>query len=130
MVSTVEHPLKDPKTAQWGRPVTHSDYSKLLKGFMPQEMEQKWMVITDTPDAQGNTVVHICRSWTSSERYSLTIAGGNPDETKAKDWATIVKVSWHKEETAYATGELVNEDEVKDLVVRMCQGLCGCALES
>lgn len=120
------HPLKNPATAQWGRTLTHSDYNKMLKGFMPQDMDDKWMVITDTPDAQGNTVVHICRSWTSQEHFSLTVAAGNSNETGAKDWATIVKISWNEQ----SGGVQITEEEAKESAVNLSKGLLGCGLKN
>ena len=120
------HPLENPATAQWGRTLTHSDYSKMLKGFSPQDMEDRWMILTDTPDAQGNTVVHAYRSWTSQEQFSLTIAVGNPNKTEAKDWATIVKISWNEQ-----PGEIqITEEEAKEFAVNLCKGLLVCGLEN
>jgi len=120
------HPLENPATAQWGRTLTHSDYSKMLKGFSPQDMEDRWMILTDTPDAQGNTVVHAYRSWTSDEHFSLTIAAGNPNKTEAKDWATIIKISWIEKSGAIET----TEEEAKKFAVGLCNGLLGLSLEN
>ncbi|KAF2639442.1 hypothetical protein P280DRAFT_470117 [Massarina eburnea CBS 473.64] len=118
-------PLENPVTAEWGRTITHNDYNKMLKGFMPQDMDEKWMIATDTPGAQGNTVVHICRSWTSKEQYALTISAGNPNDTDAKDWGKIVKISWNDK----FMGMFISEEEAKKEAVGFCKWLLRCELE-
>jgi hypothetical protein len=60
--------LKDPATAPWGLTFTFDAYNKMLRGFVPTSMDIKWEIVTDTPDAHGNTVVHLYRSWTRRER--------------------------------------------------------------
>ncbi|KAM3087027.1 hypothetical protein ACMFMF_000959 [Clarireedia jacksonii] len=114
-------PLENPVTAQWGYPLTHSDYNKMLKGFTPRDMDDKWVVATDTPDAQGNTIVRICRSWTATEQFLLTIAARNSNEAETKHWATIVKISWNKKPGAL---EVTEEDAIES-AVNLCKGLLG-----
>ncbi|KAF2656309.1 hypothetical protein K491DRAFT_692153 [Lophiostoma macrostomum CBS 122681] len=118
-------PIDKPQTAEWGRKITHSDYQKMLKGSMPEDMDDKWMVITDKPDAQGNTVVHLCRSWTNKEVYSYTVEAGDPNSTEAKDWATIVKVSWPE----IWAGEEVTEEEAKESAIAFSRGRLGCDMK-
>lgn len=116
-----------PGTAQWDRTMTHEDYNKMLQGHKPQMMEDKWTIKTDVPeDAQGNTVLHVYFGWTPRESISLDIAAGDPSKTEAKDWATIVKISWKIE---HAGGLKVSEEEAKTSAIRLCNNLLGCALE-
>ncbi|KAJ4339559.1 hypothetical protein N0V95_007749 [Ascochyta clinopodiicola] len=104
-------PLENPATADWDLKITHSDYNKMLEGFRPQQMEDKWMILADTPDSQGNTVVHIYRSWGCHEYISLDVKAGDPKDTGAKEWATAVKISWNEH-----LGNMENkEEEVKEL---------------
>jgi hypothetical protein len=122
-------PLTNPTTAQWAHPLTHSDYNKILKGFMPQDMDDKWMIVTDTPSAEGNTVVHICRSWTSYEWYSLTITAGDSKDIEAKDWGTIAEISWNKE-TLGNLGTETTEEEAKETAIAFCKHWLGCTMET
>jgi hypothetical protein len=122
------NPLVNPTTAQWAHPLTHSDYSKILKGFLPRDMDDKWMIVTDTPDADGNTVVHICRSWSSNEHYSLSIAAGSSNDIEAKDWATIAEISWSKESLGYL-GEETTEEEAKESAIAFCKHFLDCTME-
>jgi hypothetical protein len=104
------HSLSNPARAQWNHPLSHSDYTKMLRGFKPADMDDRWMIITDTPDKQGNTVVHVYRSWTSIEK------------TGGKAWATIVEIAWDK----YPGEQEVTEEEIKELAPRLCRGLLEC----
>jgi hypothetical protein len=117
--------LENPATAQWGHTLTHSDYNKMVKGFRPQNMDDKWMIVTDTPDAQGNIVVRLCRSWGAKEYFSLTVAPGNPNETEGKDWATVVKISWDEK----LMGQ-TDEEEAKQMVINLCKGFLGCEFKN
>ena len=117
------HPIAHPASAPWGLPITHADYNKLVKGFHPRDMDDKWLCLSDKPDALGNTVVHAYRSWTSHEQVSITIAAGNAKDTTANKWATLEKLSWDKDN--YAT-----EEEAKDLAMKVCRRLLGCELKN
>jgi hypothetical protein len=117
--------LEDPLTADWRCTITYSDYNKMLKGWMGESMDDKWMVFTDTPDNEGNTVVHVCRSWTGIENFSLKIVAGNPNETEAKEWGTTVQISW-LEYTRSIPETKVTEEDVKKRARGLCRRLLGC----
>ena len=118
------HYLENPATAQWGHAISHSDYSKMLKGWRPRSMDDKWMIITDTPDGEGSTVVRICRSWTSREMYLFTVTASNP-KNGGKDWATITKIAWNP----HVGGEVISEEEAKRTAINFCKGLMRCELK-
>jgi hypothetical protein len=120
--------MEAPATATWNLPISHSDYSKILKGWSPRDMDDKWMFCADEPDTQGNTIARICRSWTSSEQLSITIAAGDPSEigTINASWAKITQISWVK----VFAGLPVDEEEAKDMACRMCKGMLRCDLEN
>jgi hypothetical protein len=126
-------PLENPATAQWGRPITHSDYTKMLKGFFPPDMDGKWAVATKMPDAQGNTVVSVCRSWTSTAQYVLTIEAGDFEDTKAKAWGKIVKIDWNilfgVSVAEQEDGVQISEKKAKKNGVGACKWLLGCEME-
>jgi hypothetical protein len=123
-------PLENPATAPWGRKITHSDYTKMLGGFMPQMMEEKWMAEADTPDAQGNTILRLLRSWTSREMCVLTIEAGDFARTEDKDWATIVDISWDKSGWGRGWGPDTTDEEAKTEALLFCQQLMSCELEN
>ncbi|KAL1612005.1 hypothetical protein SLS60_000228 [Paraconiothyrium brasiliense] len=116
-----------PATAEWDRTITHEDYTKILQGYRPQQMEDKCTVVADAPeDAQGNTILHVYFGWKPREEISLEIATGDPNKTDAKDWATIVTISWKVE---HPGGLTTSEEEAKTTAINLCNNLLGCELE-
>ncbi|KAJ4293513.1 hypothetical protein N0V90_008796 [Kalmusia sp. IMI 367209] len=86
-------------------------------------MDDKWMVITDTPeDAQGNIVVHACWGLRNYERFALTVAAGDLNKTDA----TIIKIPWKVERS---DGTNMSEKEAKDCGIGFCKELLKCAME-
>ncbi|KAJ4359573.1 uncharacterized protein N0V89_000128 [Didymosphaeria variabile] len=120
------HPIQDPATAEWGLTIKRADYDKLLEGFRPRDMDDKWLCITDKPDAQGNTTVHWYRSWTDTEQYAITVQVGDSNKAEGNDWAKLAKITWEKE-----LGSLeVPAEEAKESAVNLCRGFMGCELEN
>ena len=62
-----------PVTSAWDVPIPCTELSKLINGFQPRAMEDKWFVYVDGSDAQGNAVVHMFRSWTENKMAELKI---------------------------------------------------------
>jgi hypothetical protein len=112
-------PIAQRATAPWDVPLDYTDYNKLMKGFRPESMDDKWVCYTDKPNTERNAVIHMCRSWTGQEQVSLTIAVGNFNETKADDWAKITEISWDKG----AQKQLVTEEAAKELATNLYKGL-------
>ncbi|KAJ5601869.1 hypothetical protein N7510_011403 [Penicillium lagena] len=105
-------PMANPATAAWDVPISSPDHSKLLKGFSPQDMDARWGLQADAPDAQGNSILRIYRSWTGDEQMALTV-----QQTK------ISQIQWIQRED-------FGENDAKDFVKRMCRSLLGCDLEA
>ncbi|KAF2123431.1 hypothetical protein P153DRAFT_401911 [Dothidotthia symphoricarpi CBS 119687] len=115
-----------PAVAQWGCTITYKDYNNMLKGYKPRVMEDKWLIETNAPDDAQGITVHIYFGWTSREEISLDIAAGDPTKTEAKDWATIVKISWKAQR---AGGSKVSEKEAKTMAISLFNNLMGCEVE-
>lgn len=120
------HPIRDPVTSEWGLAITRADYDKLLQGFRPRDMDDKWLCITDKPDAHGNTTVHWYRSWTDTEQFAITMEVDKADKSKGDDtWARFSRISWERE-----VGSLeVPLEEAKESIVNLSRGYVGCKLE-
>jgi hypothetical protein len=56
--------FRQPVRTAWVVPVAWTLVPKLLNGFNPVNMEDKWFVYADGPDVNGKVVVHFVRSWT------------------------------------------------------------------
>lgn len=60
------HPMLEPHDLPLGKIENRIDadfYEKVINGFIPTVMEQKWFVFVE------NDIIHICRSWTGFEIY-------------------------------------------------------------
>jgi hypothetical protein len=120
------HPIQVPATAEWGLAINRSDYEKLLEGFRPRDMDDKWLCITDKPDAQGNATVHWYRSWTDTEHFAINVESCNSSEAEGNDWARFTKITWEK-----VVGSLeVPAEEAKQSAVNLCRGFVGCELDN
>jgi hypothetical protein len=107
-------PMTNPSTAPWNVPISSTDYSKLLNGFRPQDMDDKWYLHADEPDAQGNFILHIDRSWTGHEQMALIVQP-----------TRISEIQWVLLREAYG-----DESDVKKFAKSMCRGFLGCDLEA
>jgi hypothetical protein len=103
--------------------VTYSSYANMFEGFQPKDMDDKWAVIVDDPDAQGNTVVRVIRSWLSEEFFTLTIEAGNFGNTEVEEWAKIVDISWTPN---FFQSRVIDEAEAKRWAKSMLKGCMGC----
>lgn len=65
--------FETPVTSTWNISIPRTEVPKLINGFLPRAMEDKWVVYADGPDAQGNAVVHMFRSWTRHKMAELKI---------------------------------------------------------
>ncbi|KAH7353722.1 hypothetical protein B0T11DRAFT_331641 [Plectosphaerella cucumerina] len=117
------HPIKNPKTAPWDLPISLDDFNKLIKGYQPQAMEDRWMCRADGPDAQGNITVYIYRSWTGYEHYQITAASSPDGSESDMKGARITGVTW---ESGKSGG--ISEEEAKDLAIKICRAKMGCVL--
>lgn len=86
--------VKPPETVPWDFPITRADYSKILRGYRPQMMEDKWSIKTKESAEGGNTIMRAMWGWLSYEHTRLTIVPGDPntEDSEAKDWARIVRI--------------------------------------
>lgn len=67
-------PMKEPLTAPWDLSISDADVEKLKVGFKPHSMDDKWDILVENPDKDGNLSIHIIRSWLQEECYILHIA--------------------------------------------------------
>ncbi|OSS54472.1 hypothetical protein B5807_00525 [Epicoccum nigrum] len=115
-----------PETADWNLPITHADYTKLLAGHVPRDMDDKVWIQTEVPEAPSNTVLHIYHGWKAREVLRIEIAAGDANDTEAREWASIVKIWWRKE---YKGEEDMTEGEAKMFAVNTCNYVLGCGIE-
>ncbi|KAI1264520.1 hypothetical protein F5Y18DRAFT_428149 [Xylariaceae sp. FL1019] len=118
--------IQKPKTAGWDASIPASQLIRLLNGFSPSQMEDKWFVYAEGPDERGEVVVHMHRSWTGYENIRLKVnvpldAEGN---VKAED-GRIREIVWETDEERYSG---VDEMEAKRTAEGVCEWVLGVEL--
>ncbi|KAE9374111.1 hypothetical protein N431DRAFT_437635 [Stipitochalara longipes BDJ] len=84
-----------PVVSTWDVPIPRTEFSKLINGFLPRAMEDKWFVYGDGPDAQGNAVVHMARSWTGHKMAELKIkVSVDEDGEFPEEDPKITEITW------------------------------------
>ncbi|KAM0267474.1 hypothetical protein ACHAQH_010101, partial [Verticillium albo-atrum] len=91
-------PIRNPTVSIWNLGLSMSDVTKLLGGFQPAALEDRWMSCVDGPDDDNGTfVVHFYRSWTSEEQFQIKAkiaASGGMAATGAEYQAEIEEITW------------------------------------
>lgn len=87
------------------------------------------MCRADAPDARGDFVVHVHRSWTGDEllRMNVVLAVPERDDESAhsnEPHAKITDITWDSGEGSFLT----TEAEAKDLATGVCRGVLDCDL--
>ncbi|KAJ4244090.1 hypothetical protein NW757_010723 [Fusarium falciforme] len=114
--------IKKPKSMPWHARLSGSDMTKLLRGFRPSDMEHKWTIAASGPDNKGIIDVHLCRSWTGSEIYTVRVRVLTGEDGKLGD---AEKDGGEVFEILYETSNKFDntcEREVEDMAVGLCQG--------
>lgn len=118
---------KQVMTAPWGLRLTSADLARLIAGYQPTEMEDRWMCRADGPDEQGNTMVYVHRSWTGHKQFQFKVNALPQNESKAGDFhkGEITEITWERG----ASPNLVTKEAAKDLSMRIFRGVLGCELK-
>ena len=104
--------FEQPMTAVWDPLVPYSELPKLLLGFKPRAMEDKWFVYTDGPDAQGNSVIHMHRSWTGYKNIEARFLVKKDDDGNVmEEDAYFTEIMW---ESSNAKVQGLTEDTAKE----------------
>ncbi|ESZ97770.1 hypothetical protein SBOR_1852 [Sclerotinia borealis F-4128] len=66
-------PMKEPLTAPLDVPISDADVEKIKVGSRSRSMDDKWDLLVEDPDENGNLSLHIIRNWLQNECYILHI---------------------------------------------------------
>ncbi|KAK7192333.1 hypothetical protein DPSP01_004921 [Paraphaeosphaeria sporulosa] len=117
-------PFSKPVTRPWSHVIPSSELPKLLNGFIPNQMEDKWFVYTDGPDAQGNAAVRFFRSWTGYAMVSAKLVMSMDGEGRAKEEdARFTELTWETDKEMY-NGDM----DAPGTVLGVAQWCMGCQL--
>ncbi|KAF7543552.1 hypothetical protein G7Z17_g10652 [Cylindrodendrum hubeiense] len=121
-----------PTSAPWAVVISHEDFQKLMKGFYPKDMDDKWVVQTDGPDEQGFYTAKFARSWTSFLIVSLKIQVelGENGEVLSDRSPQIQEVSWELDRKRWGSrpDEPYTDKDAKEIAIALCQGRLGFTL--
>jgi hypothetical protein len=117
-----------PATAEWGFAIPYDEYKNILQGFDPRSMDDKWSVVADTPDEQGNTIVHFYFGRENNEEVALTLTASKPDPagSEAKEWGSITRIAWKEEMLGMP---VLSEKGAKSKAINLCNYLLNCKIE-
>jgi hypothetical protein len=116
-------PMKDPLTEPWDLSISDADMEKLKVGFKSKSMDDKWDILIEDPDEDGNISLHILRSWFQEECYILHIVPkpSNDDGGSTK----IQSFTWE----GNRGGWQCDGEQAKKEAVILCRGRLGCEFE-
>ncbi|KAF4626584.1 hypothetical protein G7Y89_g11578 [Cudoniella acicularis] len=107
-----------PVVSTWGVPVPRAEFSKLINGFLPSSMDNKWFVYADGPDARGNAVVYMVRSWTGYKLVELKIKVPVDEDGKfAEEDSKITEITWESSQERYTDQ---TEEGAKEMAREVC----------
>lgn len=110
--------MRRPRTIQWNIPISEADFGRLLAGYRPTCMEEKWVIKSKHLTEKNAYRVRFARSWTSNPYHELFI---NEKGTAIESLAY---------ESIDDAGQDITEDEAKDVVIRLARGWLECDIEA
>jgi hypothetical protein len=118
-------PMKEPLTAPLDVSVSDADVEKLKVGLRARSMDEKWDFLIEDPDENGNTSLHILRSWcgTQEDDYVLHIVP-KPSEGDGGS-AKIIGITWEGNKA----GLQCDAEQAKLEAVILCRGHLKCRFE-
>ncbi|KAH8649187.1 hypothetical protein BX600DRAFT_474731 [Xylariales sp. PMI_506] len=121
-------PFHLPVTITWDVPVPRAEVMKIINGFAPTEMEDKWFVYSDGPDSEGKFTIHLHRSWTGIKivAFKLQIPVGDDGKPKEED-AKIYELTWESDKELWGTPY---EEEAKSTALGVCNWVLHVELEA
>ncbi|EEY17066.1 predicted protein [Verticillium alfalfae VaMs.102] len=120
------NPMPNPIVSKWTLDLSQSDVTKLLKGFQPLSMEDRWMSRAEGPDADGIFLVSLYRSWTANQQFQIKgrILSRQDAQSKGSGYrAQIEELTW---DNGQATS---TEAAAKDMAISVMRWILECDLE-
>lgn len=118
-------PMKEPLTAPWDLLISDADVEKLKVGFTPHGMDDKWCILAEDPDKDGNVSIRIMRSWLQEECYILHIAPRRSSHDGAGAGAKVQGITWEGNKAGLQCGA----QQAKKEAVMLARSLLQCEFE-
>jgi hypothetical protein len=120
-------PMKEPLTAPLNIPISHTDVEKIKVGSRSQSMDDKWDLLVEDPDEDGNLSLHIIRNWLQEECYVLHVVPKlNSASTDDEGTAKIERITWEGNKG----GLQCDAEQAKMEAVILCRMRLGCEFEA
>jgi hypothetical protein len=92
-------PFVKPVKVAWKIPLSEHALLRLLYGYKPLEMSDKWFVYADGPDATGKVVINFIRSWLGQRSAELVVHLAARDELGSGLWiGEVVELTFEGDE--------------------------------
>ena len=98
----------------------------MLNGHTPRDMDDKVWIKANELTAHSKAMFHIYHGWKPREMIRLEIVTGDPNNTEAKEWATIVRIWWKIE---FLGEQPMTEEEAKKSTINTCNNMLGCNID-
>jgi hypothetical protein len=121
-------PFKNPKRVDWSLPIPVDQLPKLMNGFRSGDMDDKWFIYADEPDAEGHAALHMYRSFTGYKviELAIEIAGKGEDDEMVVGKAHITAITWETDEKT--VGDDPSENMAKYMALAVCNNVLGVKL--
>lgn len=110
-------PFELPVTASWDQEIPYSELPKLLLGVLPREMEDRWFIYADGPDAQGNGAIHMYRSWTGYKNFEAKVLMKMDDDGEVKEDIHFTEITWESDSSRL---DGMTEEGAKEMAKAVC----------
>ncbi|GAB0138077.1 hypothetical protein EsDP_00006323 [Epichloe bromicola] len=117
--------MKEPLTAPWDLLISDADVEKLKVGFKSQSMDDKWDILVEDPDKDGNISIHIIRNWLQEECYILHIAPRRSSDDDGGGGAKVQGITWEGNKAGLQCGA----QQAKKEAVMLARSLLQCEFE-
>jgi hypothetical protein len=116
-------PFSKPVTMPWDISIPRAEVWKLLNGFDPSAMEDKWMVYAEGPDSEGKCIIRMHRSWTGDQivAVKLQLQVGDDGQVKDDD-GKFYEITWESDESVWGTP---GEEIAKSTALGICNWVLG-----
>jgi hypothetical protein len=120
-----EKEFSKPRSAPWVVEISPNDLKKLIKGFSPRDMDDKWAIQTEGPNRRGDYMVHFRRSWTSYPIVAINVHAEFNDSGrwKAGTRPRIVQMFWETDTKRWNVDQKNAQAEAKEVATNLCRGL-------
>jgi hypothetical protein len=110
--------MRSPKTIRWNVPISKADFERLMQGFSPSCMEERWVIKSKHLPMENIHRVRFARSWTRNPYHELFVSEEGP---------AIKSMTY---ESVNEADQEITEDEAKGVVIRLARGLLECEIEA